>query len=284
MNRLIKTVLVIMVLLNLTACSYSPNALKDIYRGFGSEFANQLSKPFNLTGPQQKIVNDYTKRMMQWHRQNKLPEYAQRFGRLERALNSKNIALPELQSFVGFIDEVPHFEQAKYLTPKMAALGKSLTDHQVVQLDKHLSGELQQQSREASKSSISKEYSDGFIEVLKFIGIKLNQQQKQIIIRNTKNLHDLRFEEIKGEKLWNKRLIVILNKRKRPGFIAGFSNHWNTQGDDSIRRNKKLIQHNKRIIAVMIKKLYLSLDQRQKNKASEFLQSVSHTLSEMANE
>ena len=79
MLKLIKHSILILLLSNLFACSYSPNALKEIYNELPEEIAGDLTESIDLSSQQTTAINSYANDMMQWHRHHKLPEYSQIF-------------------------------------------------------------------------------------------------------------------------------------------------------------------------------------------------------------
>lgn len=284
MFNVIKNSLLLLFIVNLAACSYSPTALKVTYNGFAEEVANDLKEPIDLSVSQRAIVDDYANVLLQWHRQNKLPEYAKTFADFSLIVQQDNISLRQLRTVVKKLDGMPHFEQATHLTEKMLIVAKTLTTAQITQLEQSLNNEYQQERLAANNKNFITEMEDNIKGMFGFIGLYLNQHQLNILKREAKNLHDTRQYQVRATKQWNQQFINLLKQSNRPDFDMRLATLWNTQDHNLKGKGYQLEQQNISIMAVLIRTLVMSFNENQRRHLTKQLTSISTTFNEMVYE
>lgn len=289
MFKLIKISILLLFFINLTACSYSPVSLKEIYNEIPSELADDLKDPLNPTAEQNAMIDDYVQHLMQWHRRNKLPEYSQSFAKLALLVRQEQITSPQLQVALKQIEGIPHFDQATHLSYKMLAVAKSLTNQQITQLDKSLKDEFRIESLEIKSEKYTDEVNDSIKMVLRIIGINLNAEQINLVKQETKKLHDIRNLELQAEKQWSNQMITLLKQSKLPQhqapyFESRFVQLWNSQHQMLKGSALQLDKQNTETMKHLIRQLIMSFEPEQKVDLSKQLTSISRTFSEMANE
>ena len=284
MFKFIKNSLLLVFILNLAACSYSPSALKIVYNGMAEELADELKEPISLSTSQSAIIEDYTKELMQWHRQNKLPEYAKNFADFAQIVQQDNISLPQLKMVLKKVEGMPHFEQATHLTKKIVVVAKTLTTAQIVQLEKALHNESQQEALATKNKNFITEVSNNTKGMFNFIGISLNEEQLSIVREDAKNLHDIRSYQVQATQQWNRQFISVLKQTNRPDFASRFARLWKMKDRNLQGKAHQLDQQNSIIMATLIRKLIMSLDTHQIQRLSQQLNSISTTFREMAYE
>ncbi|MEE9351241.1 MAG: DUF6279 family lipoprotein [Thiotrichaceae bacterium] len=278
------TTLLFLLFINLTACSYSPASLKESYNDLASDIAKQLKEPLNPSVQQSAMIDDYAQQVLQWHRRNKLPEYSQNLATLATLVTQENIPLPQLESAMNEVDDMPHFEQATHLTYKMLAVAKSLSEAQITSLERSINNEYQQEFLEVKQHKHTNEVNNMIKTLFRFIGINLNSEQLKTVQQAANKLHDTRPYELQAEKQWNKQMIALLRRKNNPHFEARFTQLWNTQDAKLTGKALQLEQHNNKLMAEVMKRLIMSFEPEQKDNLSRQLTSMSRTFSEMANE
>ena len=271
-------------LLNITACSYSPNSLKEIYSELGSGIADQLKEPIDLSSSQATKIDNYANEMMKWHRKNKLPEYSQTFLRLAAYIQQENLPLPVLQSTLKKLNEMPHFEQARHLTPLMNDVAQSLTKSQISQLEQSFKDEYQKTKYEIKTKKLANVINEDTNLMFHFIGASLNSEQKKILKAESKKFHDLRWLELRNEKQWNDRFIALLRRANSPQFNQQFAQLWHLQTIKFQGKALQQKQQNDQREAKLIKTLIMKFNREKKSKLASQLTSISNTFSEMANQ
>ncbi len=284
MFKILKSSLIILFLINLTACSYSPDSLKETYNDLASEMSQGLKEPFDLSSEQNAIIDDYTKQLFIWHRRNKLPEYAQSFAKLAVLVKQDNPHLATLKKILEDVNNFPHIHQATHLTPKMEKLAKSLTKTQIAQLEQVFKDAEQVKALEIKNQNYVADIHDTLKSFFRFLGVSLNTNQLKVINTNARKLHDIRNDELLAEKRWSQQLIALLRHKNTPDFSARFANHWESQNAVLSEKALQLQQHNKQLEANLIKTLIVSFTPKQSEKIARQLTSMSNTFSEMANE
>lgn len=284
MIRTIKTSLVFLFILNLAACSYSPSSLKETYNNLPSDLSEEFKDSIDLTSSQSAKVDVYTKQIMQWHRHNKLPQYAHTLARLAILVKEENIRLDALQKSLDEIENIPHFEQATHLTHNMAAVARTLTTKQITQLEQYLKDEVLEEPLEIRKEKLYIEESNEIKMMLRIIGISISDEQFKTVKRDAKKLHDIRWQELDAEKKSNMQLISLLRKKNNPEFVAQFARLWDQQSPALTGRAHQQKQQNRKTRTLMLKNLIMSFSPQQKENLSIQLYSLSDTFSEMANE
>ena len=284
MLKQLKNIILFSFIISLTACSYSPDRLKDLYKEFPTELAKGIKESVDLNADQSKQVDDYTVELAKWHRRNKLPVYSQYFARLAQLTQQDKPAIKPLQQILTQISKVPHIEEARHLSPKMAAVGRSLSNSQIAQLEKSLNSEIKEQRLEIKNTHFTRDIEENITTMFGFLGIKLNREQVKIVTTEAKNLHDIRYAEAIAEQKVTQQLIALLKRPNDPQFVAKFSYLWNNNNPVLPKADAIKQQQNRRAQTVLMQKLIMSFSAQQKNTLVNRLLSISQTFSEMANE
>lgn len=284
MFKLLKGSLLVLFLINLIGCSYSPESLKETYNDLASETSQDLKSPFDLSVEQNAIIDDYTKQLFIWHRRNKLPEYAQTFATLAVLVKQSNSHLATLKKVLATVNDFPHIHDATHLSYKMEKLARSLDNRQISQLEQFLNDEYQSDALKIKKDNFVTDINDNIKALSRFMNIALNVDQLKLISIRAKQFHDIRHNELHAEKVWNQQMITLLKQKDHPNFSAKFAYLWKTQ-DTNLKGNAlQLQQKNIELTASLMKDLIISFTLEQRNETSKQLLSISNTLSEMSNE
>jgi len=283
MTKIINKLLVGFFLVGLTACSYSPNALKQMYSEFDSEISDEYKSMMDLSSSQKAMVDHYAKEMMKWHRSHKLPEYSQVFLKLASYIQQEDIPLPALQASLKKMTDMPHLHQATHLTPLVLDIAETLTHSQVNQLERWLKSNHEKTLQEIKTERIADEVNKFVNYLFTFMSIKLNSEQKSIVKAESLKFHDLRGIELQNDKKWDKQLIVLLKRQKSPQFKQQFTQLWNSQETKFQGSALQKNQQNQQRMAKMLRTLIMKFNTEKRNKLVSQLTSISNTLNEMAN-
>ncbi|HIO93589.1 MAG TPA: hypothetical protein EYG68_12245 [Leucothrix mucor] len=179
---------------------------------------------------------------------------------------------------------MPHFEQAKHLSPKMAAVGRSLNNDQISQLEKSLNNEYKEELAEINNNSLATSLKKDLIMMLRLIDIKLSTKQLKVLNTEVKHYHDIRHAELTAERKLDQQLISVLKSHDDPQFVPRFVSIWNNSTPRLSATNTQKQQQNRQTDAVLMQKLIMSFDTKQKQNLADKLLSISQTFSELANE
>ncbi|MCK5813191.1 MAG: hypothetical protein KAH03_02990 [Cocleimonas sp.] len=284
MLKFIKSSLLLLFIFNVTACSYSPTALKITYSSFAEEVAEELKEPIDLSSSQSTMIDDYANELLQWHRQNKLPEYAKSFAQFAMIVQQDTISLPQLKTILKQLDGMPHFDQANHLTEKMLIVAKTLTTEQIKQLEQSLNNSHQQDVLATNNKNFTTEVTSNVKGMFRFIGIQLNDSQLAMVKKEAKNIHNTHPYQIQATKQWNQQFVNLLKQPHRPDFDTHFKRLWATKDHNLKGKGDQLEQQNTAIMAVLIRKLIMRFEDNQRNHLSKQLSSISTTFNEMAYE
>ncbi len=279
-----KILLFLAVLLNVVACSYSPSALKEMYRELPEEFSSDLKESVNLNAKQSERIDEYVMALGAWHRQHKLPTYSQDFAQFANLIRRGDIQTASLLQLLDKFDGMPHFEEATHLTSQLALLARTLSDAQISQLEKSLNDELMVEFNESKKKVYADEVVEELGEVFSLIGLSFSSTQKTSLRADASKLHDLRDDELVAEKHNIKQFIAVLRSANTPEFFAQFSRVWSQQDVVLTGKAGALDKQNDQVFASMMKNLILGFSPERREQFADKLNSISQTLSEMANE
>jgi len=274
---------VLIVFFSLSACSYSPQMLKEAYSELGSDFGNEIKQTIDLSATQNAKVDHYISELMKWHRQNKLPEYSQLLSHVASSIQQPKPSVVVFQKALMTMQDVPHFDQARHLTPMMADIANSLSRAQISQLEKSLKNEYEKEKYEIKAKKLPRDITQGYAQLFSFLETPLNAKQKKILKDESVKFYDLRWYELQYYESWYKRFVSLLKKPKSPQFRTQFAKLWNTRETRYTGAVLQKHQQNIKRQATLLTTLIASFDQEKKNKLASKLQSMSNTLSELAN-
>jgi len=280
MKHIIHSCLVSIFIALLYGCSYSPNSLEAFYNDMASEVADELSHSIDLNSAQRSEIEIYASELMQWHRHNKLPLYAQHLASLSAGIREGNLTAAKLKQTLIVFDSVPHFEEASHLTPRIARVANSLNDKQVNQLQQLFKRQLAEAELDIKNTSYAKDNQQAIKYIFRFINVALSDQQWQQINRDLSQLHDTRYLELNQESNWNKQLMHVLKQRRQPQFIPRFTQLWNK--NESLQHLPQ-VKQNFQVWTRLLMHLFKSLSPEQRAQLASQLDSMSNKLSEMAN-
>lgn len=284
MFNTIKNFLLLLFVVNLTACSYSPESLKELYAELGTEYADEIKQGMHPSPQQSAMIDDYTTQLMQWHRHHKLPEYSRNFARLADLVKQDNIPVSQLSMALKQIDDMPHFAQANHLTHKMVAVAELLTSQQISQIEKALNNDYQQDVLDSKNNPYTQEMIDDTKIMFRFLGITLNSNQQQLIKTKSKKFHDINTYKLQAEKQRNEQLMSVLRQLDNPNFTARFQQIWNKDDVVLTGKARQLELQNNAVMVDLMKTLISSFTAAQKDTLSRQLLSISDTFGEMAYE
>lgn len=283
-TTLIKRSCLLIAFFYLTACSYSPDALRNTYSEMAASISDDLTESVDFNAEQTTKIDEYAKQLMQWHRQNKLPSYSQDLSKLASLISNDTVTESSLKPIIDLVDNAPHFEQSGYISQKLAEVARSLTTLQVNQIEATINNEHQQAALEIQRIHHSKEIRKGLQHLFRFLGVYLGAEQQQIITAESSKFHDLRQQELEAEIVNDNKLLALLRNPEDAQFVPRFVQQWNSQGSQLTGQAQQLELSNKRKAAILLSKLINSMDSQQKSVLSQKLFSVSQTLALMANE
>ena len=284
MIQMIRNLVISFFILSLSACSYSPSLVKEMYNNLATDMFDEIKESVSLNSAQSTSVDALSKEFVQWHRRNKLPEYSQDFSKLAMQIQTGRASEKSWQRFFRKMDGMPHFEEANHLLKKMPRIARSLSDKQILQLEQNFLKQNKEEAKEIRADKLSEAMNKEMEEMFKFIGIKLSDKQMGIVSEGTNRVYDTRWQELEANKLENKSLIMILRQRNHPQFESRFIQLWRSQ-DQFLTKDARLKQkQNDRVMSQTVKALIDSFTPKQKSKFTSFLFSISQTFKEMANE
>jgi len=280
----IKRSSVLIAFLCLTACSYSPDALRNSYGEMATSVSDDLKESVDFSVAQNAKIDDYASQLMQWHRRHKLPEYSQHLSKLATLISNDSVTASSLKPIVDLMDGAPHFEQSGYIAQTLAEVAQTVTSTQVDQIAASMKNEHEQTALEIKQVSLVKERGKNIRQLFMFLGVKLTAAQQHIINTEAPKFHDLRQQELEMEVKDDNDLIALLRNTQDSQFVPRFVENWNKPDSQLTGQVQQLEQANKRQAVDLLSKLIMSMDTNQKTVLTEKLLSISQTLALMANE
>lgn len=285
--KISKYLLICLSLLILTACSYSPNTLKNSYNNLGKEYVRELKQMTDYTPEQSEKLDVFAKDLMQWHRENKLPAYA----RLMHSLSSKmetpqGLSNTDLHAFIKFMTSYPNFHESTKNNVQLAKLATSLSDKQFIQLRTQIEDESRDFNEMMQQTSWEKRKRDGvkgLADLFSYLDVNLTNKQLNIVRKHVNYQRDLKGLYIASNEKWNNTLIDLLSKRQEHGFVKKFAQH--LSNDNLRKRLLKVapveLKHSDQISVNMYRELFASFTKQQKTTLVSQLKSISKTLTEL---
>lgn len=128
-------VFLLLAMLTLSACSYTPETLRNAYHNLGKDYARELKQMSSFTAQEQAQIDDFGTQIQQWHKQQKLPGYANTMQGLATALKTQG-AIPrnQLANFMDLLEGYPHFNEARAVNLHLAELARQLKEPQYAQI------------------------------------------------------------------------------------------------------------------------------------------------------
>ena len=213
---MVKKIFLVILFMLITSCSvigewWYINRLDSYLNNYFFEYTN-------FSNEQKDFIRNTTKEYKIWHFENELPKYIKVLEDI-RELN-KNISLKDLEDLYSR-GSVLFRSSNNFFIPRMIDLSKRLNKQQVDKIENHFEEILvkretviQKANKEIFKKDIVKNSTSGF----KRLGIRLNNNQKEIIEKFSQSIEDIRKESIIAQRTWNKGLIDILRNRKNEEF------------------------------------------------------------------
>ena len=274
---------IILALLGLGACSYTPENLQNSYRNLGKDYARELKQMTSFSSGEQAQIDQFGVEIQQWHQQQQLPKYTRVFQDLAATLKADNsIPRGKLANFMDLLDGYPHFNEAREVNLHLAEMARGLQASQYAQIANKLREGVADQEEfllGLSPEKLLRQRVKRVNNFAAFIGVDLTQGQLALVARHLAELPDQRNNIISSNRQWKESLIALLAKRDQPDFPAQFARH---MLDDSDARRLQQIaplvtQETRQRVLTMLEELLASLNSQQKATLEEKLQSIADT-------
>ncbi|EIJ34460.1 DUF6279 family lipoprotein [Thiothrix nivea] len=281
-------VFLLLAMLTLSACSYTPETLRNAYHNLGKDYARELKQMSSFTAQEQAQIDDFGMQIQQWHKQQKLPGYANTMQELATSLKTQG-AIPrnQLANFMDLLEGYPHFNEAREVNLHLAELARQLREPQYAQIAAQLREDRadQEESLQAlSPQKLLRQRVKAVNNFAAFVGVELTPEQLALVERHFADLPDQRTDAITTNRQWTEGLLALLEKRNQPDFPAQFARHM--LDDNDARRLRQYApataQESRQRVLAMLEDLIASLSAGQKATLAGKLQSIADTFNGLA--
>ena len=249
-----KKIIIVLVFSTLSACCVVGGLW---YERIDQLIANQFLEYASFTNDQEKYVRQATLEFKYWNIKNELPKY--------KKLLSQFRALDNTTTFDD-IDDI--YQQGMLLgnntrdffLPQIVDFCKTITDKQVEEMATYFDELMKERKLELEndeddfRDSLAKSFKRFF----RFMGVKLNNEQINMIRTLSSGIEDSREQLISERIQWNQQFIAILNLRQNKNFEEIFINHINSLDSENPNTRTLINQITAEVIA--------SLDEKQRRK------------------
>ena len=219
-----KKIIVILVFLTLPACSVVGGLW---YERIDQLIANQFLEYASFTNDQEKYVRQATLEFKYWNIKNELPKYKKLIAQFRSLDNATTI---------DDIDDI--YQQGmilanntrEFFLPQIVEFCKTITNKQVEEMATYFDDLMKERKLELENDEDDLQGSliKSFKRFFRFMGVKLNNEQINMIQTLSSGIEDKREQLISERIQWNKQFIAILELRQNENFEERFISHINS--------------------------------------------------------
>ena len=219
-----KKIIVILVFLTLPACSVVGGLW---YERIDQLIANQFLEYASFTNDQEKYVRQATLEFKYWNIKNELPKYKKLIAQFRSLDNATT---------VDDIDDI--YQQGmilanntrEFFLPQIVEFCKTITNKQVEKMATYFDDLMKERKLELENDEDDLQGSliKSFKRFFRFMGVKLNNQQINMIQTLSSGIEDKREQLISERIQWNQQFIAILELRQNENFEERFISHINS--------------------------------------------------------
>ena len=219
-----KKIIVILVFLTLPACSVVGGLW---YERIDQLIANQFLEYASFTNDQEKYVRQATLEFKYWNIKNELPKYKKLIAQFRSLDNATT---------VDDIDGI--YQQGmllanntrEFFLPQIVEFCKTITNKQVEEMATYFDDLMKERKLELENDEDDLQGSliKSFKRFFRFMGVKLNNEQINMIQTLSSGIEDKREQLISERIQWNQKFIDILKLRQNENFEETFISHINS--------------------------------------------------------
>ena len=216
-----KKIIVILVFLTLPACSVVGGLW---YERIDQLIANQFLEYASFTNDQEKYVRQATLEFKYWNIKNELPKYKKLIAQFRSLDNATT---------VDDIDDI--YQQGmilanntrEFFLPQIVEFCKTITNKQVEEMATYFDDLMKERKLELENDEDDLQGSliKSFKRFFRFMGVKLNNEQINMIQTLSSGIEDKREQLISERIQWNQQFIAILELRQNENFEERFISH-----------------------------------------------------------
>ena len=279
-----------LLFLSLSACSYSPNALKNSYNNLGKEHVRELKQLGDYTPQQSKQLDAFGGDIMQWHRKNRLPAYVNLLEKTSIKLEkSETLSDGDFHAYIKLLTSYPNFHESYKNNLQLAKLASTLSDEQFIQISKRVregSRDFTEYFQNTSWESRKRQGVTGMADLFSYLNIELSNTQLDIVRKHSEKFRDLKDAFISDNETWNNELIDLMSHRHEANFEQKFATHM--LNDNMHKRLLKSMpveaRYNNQISANLYRELLASFNNQQRLTLVKQIKSMASTLTDIINE
>ena len=245
-----KKIIVILVFLTLPACSVVGGLW---YERIDQLIANQFLEYASFTNDQEKYVRRATLEFKYWNIKNELPKYKKLIAQFRSLDNATT---------VDDIDGI--YQQGmllanntrEFFLPQIVEFCKTITNKQVEEMATYFDDLMKERKLELENDEDDLQGSliKSFKRFFRFMGVKLNNEQINMIQTLSSGIEDKREQLISERIQWNKQFIAILELRQNENFEERFISHINSLDSEDPRTRMMINKITAEIIASLSEK------------------------------
>ena len=245
-----KKIIVILVFLTLPACSVVGGLW---YERIDQLIANQFLEYASFTNDQEKYVRQATLEFKYWNIKNELPKYKKLIAQFRSLDNATT---------VDDIDDI--YQQGmilanntrEFFLPQIVEFCKTITNKQVEEMATYFDDLMKERKLELENDEDDLQGSliKSFKRFFRFMGVKLNNEQINMIQTLSSGIEDKREQLISERIQWNQQFIAILELRQNENFEERFISHINSLDSEDPRTRMMINKITAEIIASLSEK------------------------------
>lgn len=278
---------ILLTVLSLSACSYSPEQLRSSYNSMGKDYAKDIKQMADFSPQQRDQIDGFGQQIQQWHKKERLPAYATLITRLGTQLQQNNyIARQDINGFIDLLNGYPHFHEASAVNYQLGKLAQGLSETQRAQIIEQMHAEqreakteIRAQTPETRERQLVKMV-DG---ITNYLGVELHKSQLDIVREYAPKYHDLGEASITAYTRWYAQLETLLGQHKQTDFPQRFARQMQLDNEHYLisQQEPQLVKANREQAILMIQAINASLDAEQRKTLAETLLSMGETFGEM---
>ena len=249
-----KKVIIVLVVFNLSACSVVGGLW---YERIDQFIANQFLEYANFSITQENYIRKAAQEFKYWNKKNELPEYKKLLLQF-RLLDST--------TRVGDIDNIYQKgvilgnRSRDFFVPYIVEFCKTLTNKQIEEIVIHFDGLMEERrlKLDNERKSFQIALEKNFVRFFRLLGVRLNDEQKNIVQLLSSELEDTRYQLLNDRIKWNQKFVTILVSRQEKDFEKILVDHINSLSSED--KNTRTVMN--QITAEIIS----SLDEKQRTR------------------
>jgi hypothetical protein len=280
-----RIIFLLVLVLGASGCTTSPLALKVLYGQFDNFMKRELLSYADFTAEQRELIESEVDSLVQWHRYQALPDYAENISTAQRKLLDSPINPNDIDWLFETLRALATEFESRSPILSLRPMIIRLNDEQIQQINKTVVKELAKERKELEKAKRrdpAKESVKNLSKFFKRLGVTLSKAQKQNAERyfSQRKISNLQRHAVWGK--WVAELSEILNNRAAEEFSMALESHYTSRFSLIEEVYPDEWQKDQQLTKAMLLELFRSLNKTQQDAMRERLKSLSTVALDLA--